>query len=413
MDNRYDIQDWNYNLLDDIVSEHNTPLYITDVNRILDNLSRLSKNFNENTDILYAMKANSSYSILNTITKNIDGVECGSIGEIKRCLKAVDTPTTIHYTMTNQSDENIKEFVKILNMESKHDYVANLNDIHTLERLTSYGYQGDICIRVNPGIGVGHHEKVATGKDIKFGILEEDLDRAIEKVKNSKCSLVGIHAHSGSGVLQDDIDKYIKAVEKIMKMVEKKDTIDFVDIGGGLGVPYKPTDKPLDLEEVSDRIYNLRDKIIPEKKLKIEPGRYIVADASILLTKVNTIKETPNVNVVGVDSGMTTLIRPAMYDSYHPADILTEEKREKVKTTLAGPICESSDVFFVEREFPKCKKDDIIMIGNVGAYGYDMASVFHSQPRPKTIIIKDEQIKTERERETIEDLTKLETQKNF
>lgn len=409
---RYDIQDWDYDLLKNIVSEHGTPLYVTDINRVLNNIKRLSENFNKDTGFLYAMKANSSKSVLKHVIPEIDGVECGSIGEIKRVVDAVENTTTIHYTMTNQSDKNLKEFIKIINNKNNHNYIANLNDIGTLDRLISFGYEGDICIRINPGIGVGHHEKVATGKDVKFGILQDDIDEAVKNVKESKCSLVGIHAHSGSGVLQEDIDDYIKAIKKIMSIAENLD-VNFVDIGGGLGVPYKPEDKPLNLEEVSKRIYNLKEKIIPNKQLKLEPGRFMTADSGILLTKVNTIKKTPKVNIVGVDSGMTTLIRPAMYDSYHPADILTDEEREKVTTTLAGPICESSDVFFVEREFPKCKRKDIVIIGNTGAYGYDMASVFHSQPRPKTIILKENKTKIERKRETIKEITKLETGKTF
>lgn len=418
------VSDWDSTYLNQIAEKHGTPLYVTDVERVEENYTRLREAFGRDTNIFYAMKANASQSVLKTLLPYVDGFECGSIGEVERALYALEgsqEETTIQYTTTNQKTESLQLFTELMDEYPENRYIVTLNDIRTAYRLIGNGYTGDICLRINPGIGVGHHDKVKTGKDAKFGILPEDIDNAVTVIEESPATLVGIHAHAGSGILEDDKEQYLEMVNNILSFaadvnsqLASDSTLEFVDIGGGIGVPYHPSDTPLDVEEIAEEIKTKKYDYINSATLQIEPGRYLVADASVLLTQVTTTKQAEETTIVGVDSGMTTLIRPALYDAYHPATVVTDEERKERQTTLAGPICESSDVFFTERDFPTCTENDIIVIGNTGAYGYEMASVFHSQPRPKTLITDGEtQTKIERKRETIEDICQHETGATF
>lgn len=417
------VDDWDSNYLTQMAAKHKTPLYITDVSRISDNYARLRDAFGGETDIFYAMKANASQSVLKTLIPQIDGVECGSIGEVQRVIYALEdlqTSTTIQYTTTNQKTESLQLFTELMEEYPDNRYIVTLNDMKTAYRLIGNGYRGDICLRINPGIGVGHHEKVKTGKDAKFGILPEDIENAVTVITESPATLVGIHAHAGSGILEDDRQEYLEMVETILSFASDvsqqlpNSSLEFVDIGGGIGVPYHPSDSPLNIEKIAEEIKSKKSNIISDATLRIEPGRYIVADSTVLLTQVTTTKQADETTIVGVDAGMTTLIRPALYDAYHPATVVTDEQRPTRKTTLAGPICESSDVFFTDRQFQACTEEDIIAIGNAGAYGYEMASVFHSQPRPKTLVTNGEnRTKVERTRETIEDICQHETGATF
>jgi diaminopimelate decarboxylase len=219
--------------------------------------------------------------------------------------------------------------------------------------------------------------------------------------------------HIGSGIL--DPEPYVLAVEKLLKIAKRVHDemgidFEFIDIGGGLGVPYKPEDQGLDLTAFSNKVVSLFKGKVKEYGLGkpflfVEPGRYIVCDASILLTTVNTVKVTPARKFVGVDAGFNTLIRPTMYGSYHP--ILVANKlnvADKETYDVAGPICESGDLLAKGRQLPEIAEGDLLAVLNTGAYGYSMSSQYNSRPRSAEVMICGGKPVVVREREQLKDL---------
>ena len=257
---------------------------------------------------------------------------------------------------------------------------------------------------MNPGVGAGHHEKVSTGANAKFGV---PYDRAAELVADARgdFEVVGIHAHAGSGISGDDLSAHRELVRRMGELAREVGDIEFVDVGGGFGVPYREDDPPLDLGSVADATRAARGDV--DAQLADEPGRYVVADASVLLTRVNTVKAAGEETVVGVDAGMTTLLRPAMYDAYHAIRNL-DGGGEETPVTVAGPICESADVFCEGRPLAAPERDDLLAIGNAGAYGYEMSSTYNSRPRPAEVVLDGDGVRVARRRETLSDLVTLE-----
>jgi Diaminopimelate decarboxylase len=206
--------------------------------------------------------------------------------------------------------------------------------------------------------------------------------------------------------LTDDLEDHCKAIERVGEMARRVGSLEFVDIGGGFGVPYHEDEPPLDLETTAAMVRDAIGEI--DAQLKLEPGRYIVADAGLILTEVNTIKETPSATVVGVDASLATLIRPAMFGSYHPMRNVTGPDREAEPVTVGGPVCTSADVFATDRPIARPEREDVLAIGNAGSYGYELASQFHSQPRPAEVALEDGQARVVRRRETLDDVTRVE-----
>ncbi len=273
--------------------------------------------------------------------------------------------------------------------------------------------QKSLSVRVNPEVGAGHHEHCITaGKQSKFGIWEQDVPAVYSTAKKAGVERFGIHMHIGSGILEPQ--PFLQALEKLLltaKKVHEQVDIDleFIDVGGGIGVPYKPEDKQLDLQVLSDKMLALfKTRLgqygLGEPFLHVEPGRYLVADASILLTSVNTVKKTPYRKFVGVDAGFNTLVRPAMYGSYHPVIVANKlDATEEEEYTVAGPICESGDLLATERRLPQVKEGDLIAILNAGAYGFSMSSQYNARPRAAEVMVKEGKFKLVREREQLED----------
>ena len=220
--------------------------------------------------------------------------------------------------------------------------------------------------------------------------------------------LVGIHAHMGSGVLHEDLDDHCRAVAKVADLARDvgDEALEFVDFGGGFGVPYHENEEPLDVSTVGERVRDAVGDLAAQ--VKLEPGRYVVADAEVILTEVNTVKETPETTVVGVDASLATLIRPAMFDSYHPIVNVSSPEREAEPVSIGGPCCTSADVFCTDRPVPRPEREDLLAVGNAGAYGYELANQFHSQPRPAEVALSAGESRVVRRRETVADVTRVE-----
>lgn len=395
------LADWPADRLRALAADHGTPLYVLDLERVRENYARLSQAFPD-ADIQYAAKANTSSAVLRTLREAGTGVECASAGEVSRALAAGFDPARVHYTAVNPPAEDLDYVVE----QDGITITAGARD--TLDRLRDRGFDGRLCLRVNPGVGAGHHEHVATGADAKFGVPLGNAADVLAAAADS-FDVVGVHAHVGSGVSGDDLDAHRSLVRTMGDLARDAPVdLEFVDVGGGLGVPYQPSEPPLDLDEVAAETRNSLGDL--DAQLVIEPGRYLVADAGVLLTRVNTVKRTPDTTVVGVDAGMTTLLRPALYDAYHQLRNVAVDAADRSQdaVTVAGPVCESADVFGENRSLPSPEREDVLAVGNAGAYGYEMASQYNSRPRPATVVVDGDKATIARERETVADVTRLE-----
>jgi diaminopimelate decarboxylase len=393
--------DWDHDRLQSLAAEHGTPLYVTDTDRVRANYRRFAAAFPD-AHVMYAAKAHTGQAVLETLLDVGADIECAARGELERAVEAGADPNALRYTAVNPPARDLNYAVELAADHPGLTITAGAED--TFDRLAERGYDGRVAMRVNPGIGTGHHEKVATGGDAKFGIPATRVTEVADAVRE-RFNLVGVHAHVGSGVLQADLDDHCRAIARIADLGRAVGDIEFLDIGGGFGVPYREDVPPLDMARVGERVREAVGEI--DARLELEPGRYVVTDASLILTRVNTVKEAAS-TVVGVDASLATLVRPAMFDSYHPIRNVTAPDRDPHPVSVGGPCCTSADVFCTGRPIARPERGDLLAIGNAGAYGYELASQFHSQPRPAEVAIDGTESWVARRRETMADVTRVE-----
>jgi diaminopimelate decarboxylase len=399
----------------DIATQYGTPLYITNEQMIRKRYRMLKELLDaeyKSNQIHYAVKANSNLAILKILKSEGSGFDCTSQGEMYACLKAGIAPENILYT-GNMFTNN--DFVFAIG----NNVTVNLDSVSQLPRLTNVheklGIRKQlISFRINPEFGAGHHAHTITaGKDIKFGILENQVLEAYQSAKNAGFKQFGIHQHIGSGIIDaNDFEKaaanYISIVKNIASSLNIK--FEFVDFGGGLGIPYKPEQEPLDLGIYKELVIEpfkevVETGIIGTPVFKIEPGRYLSAESTIILTQINTIKNNGFKLFAGIDAGFNTLIRPTMYGSYHHIELCNKKgKEDALEYDIAGPICESGDILGKNRILPKLEEGDILAILDAGAYGFAMASSYNSRPRPAELLINNKSIFEIRKAETLDHL---------
>jgi diaminopimelate decarboxylase len=393
-----------------LAEKYDTPLYLLSEKRIRDNYNRLHNALISNYKhlrVYYAAKANTNLTVLRVLQSEGAYLDAVSPGEVFMGLSSGYTPDRILFTGTSVRNDELK-FLSGANI------TVNVDSQSELDRLLKIAVPPVVSVRVNPEIGAGHHSHCITaGPESKFGLMEEDALKAYVTAKRARVERFGIHMHIGSGIL--DLEPYSLAVEKLLNIAKRvHDEVgiefEFIDIGGGFGVPYNPEDKDLDLAEFSNKIVSpFKNKVkeygLGKPFLCVEPGRYLVCDASILLTTVNTLKITPSKKFVGVDAGFNTLVRPTMYDSYHPILVANKVAQSDKETyDVVGPICESGDSLAKERQLPKVEEDDLLAVLNAGAYGFSMSSQYNSRPRAAEVMIRQGKDVLVRKREELGDL---------
>ncbi len=394
----------------ELAEKYDTPLYVLSEKRIRDNYNRLNNALISNYKhlrIYYAAKANSNLTVFKILQSEGAYLDTVSPGEVFMGLSSGFTPDRILFTGTSVRDDELK-FLADANI------TVNVDSQSELDRLLKIAVPPVVSVRVNPEIGAGHHSHCITaGSESKFGLWEEETIQAYAIAKRARVERFGIHMHIGSGIL--DIDPYSLAIEKLLSIAKRvHDEVgiefEFIDIGGGLGIPYNPEDKDLDLTEFSNKIVvpfkaKLKEYGLGKPFLCVEPGRYLVCDASILLTSVNTVKKTPTKKFVGVDAGFNTLVRPTMYGSYHPILVANKlSKADKEFYDVVGPICESGDILAKDRQLPQVEEGDLLAVLNAGAYGFSMSSQYNSRPRAAEVMIRQGKDVLVRKREELSDL---------
>ena len=388
----------------DIANKYGTPVYVTDEQIVRENYRNIYNAFAQYmpTEVHYACKANTNLAILSILNQEGSHIDAVSIGEVLTCLKAGFPAERIMYTGVNVSDEELAQVVQTgcrINLDSRSE----------LERLAKITTDIPISFRITPGVASGHSEKVMTGgKGSKFGIPMNQVIDTYARAKDLGFDIKGIHAHTGSGGLSTDpftdvVDVLCETVNRIEEEVNIK--LEFLDFGGGIGVPYKPYDPEADLNELAIMITETIQEETDIQTVALEPGRFIVCDSTVLLTRCVDIKEAGMKKFVGVDAGFNTLIRPAMYDSYHYVAVANKFNKAGVaKYEIVGPICESGDYIAHDRALPEMEEGDIIAVYCGGAYGFSMSSNYNSRPRCAEVLVNDGEAELIREREDFEDL---------
>ncbi|TKS58997.1 MAG: diaminopimelate decarboxylase [Nitrospira sp.] len=360
--------------------------------------------------IAFAMKSNSNLAILRVMANEGSGVDIVSGGELFRALKAGVPVSKIVFAGVGKTPDEIRDALKadilMFNVESP----AELHAIN--EVAASVGKKARVALRINPDIDPKTHPYISTGlKKSKFGIA---ADRAVEEFtlasSLSYIEVVGVHAHIGSQLT--DVSPFIEALKKVVKLIAALKgqgiNIHYLNIGGGLGITYSDEKPPLP-QDLSNAILPLVQDL--QLTLVMEPGRVIVGNAGILVTKALYLKEGEAKSFVIVDAAMNDLIRPSLYGAYHEIRPLDEEAghRAKHQVDIVGPVCESGDFLAKDRLLAAVKPGELMAVMSAGAYGFVMASNYNSRPRVPEALIKGGEIHVIRTRETYDDLVKGET----
>jgi diaminopimelate decarboxylase len=392
----------------DLAARLGTPLYIYSARTLRRHYRVLSEAF-KGTDhlICFAMKALSNLSILKLFGDLGAGFDIVSVGELMRCLRAGADPGKIVFSGVGKTDEELEAALKakilMINVESRPE-------LHRVSAVAQrIGLQAPVSLRVNPDLDPGTHPHISTGhRDSKFGIPLSQVDEYYAEARSLKnLELAGLSTHIGSQITETA--PFAEAGEKVAKIVNglRADGIalKYLDLGGGLGIPYQE-EPPSPAQYSAALLGPLRNIGL---KIIIEPGRVLVGNAGILVTKVLYVKETDVKRFIVVDGAMNDLIRPVLYEAYH--DIVPVARRasaERQTADVVGPVCESGDFFARERDLPALDSGDLIAVMSAGAYGFVMASNYNSRPRAAEVLVNGAEAHVIRDRDTFEDIIRNE-----
>lgn len=395
--------------LPDIARREGTPSYVYSRSAILDRFQAYERAFGDVPHkVCYAVKANSNLAILKLLSDAGAGFDIVSGGELFRALKAGADPATIIFSGVGKTAQEIdyalEHQIKSFNCESEPELA--LIDSLAARR----GVQARVAVRVNPDVDAATHPYISTGlRKHKFGIDIADAEAVYQHARAlPNLLLEGVSCHIGSQIT--DITPMLEVFEKMVALVERLRArglpIRSLDLGGGLGVAYKPGDQA---PSICEYIHAMcRRTSGHHLEIVIEPGRSIVADAGVLLTRVLYRKSNGDREFVIVDAAMNDLIRPALYHSHHEIIPLRQTNGSKITADVVGPVCESGDFLARGRELPNVFPGDLLAVCTAGAYGFVAASNYNSRPRPPEILVEGDQYRVIRKRETYDDLVRPE-----
>jgi diaminopimelate decarboxylase len=388
----------------ELAETYGTPLYIYSCNTLLRHFRAYVNAFNGYPHIIcFAVKANSNTAILRLFAKNGGGADIVSGGELYVALKAGIPAKKIVYAGVGKTEDEIKFALRskilMFNVESE-------NELRKIDRIAGeMKTNASVALRINPDIDPETHPYIATGlKKHKFGIpIEEALEyyKLASRLENIK--VIGIHKHIGSQITK--VSPFVDALKRVLLLIDKLSVqgvdVQYLDIGGGLGISYRDEEPPVPKDLARNLIPLLKGRRLT---LIIEPGRSIAGNAGILVTKTLYLKNSKEKEFIIVDAGMNDLIRPALYNAYHRILPVLRKKRNTIICDVVGPICESSDFLAKERELKTVKQGEYLAVMTAGAYGFSMSSNYNSRPRVAEVIVKGKEHFLIRKRETFSDL---------
>ncbi len=390
-----------------LAKKYGTPLYVYDFNHITNQFNQLKEAFKARKSLVcYAVKANSNLSVLKHLKELGAGCDCVSIGEVKRALYVGVAKYKIIFSGVGKRDDEIKialqKDILMINLESEEE----MGRVELIAK--ELGLKARISIRVNPNIDAKTHPYISTGlHDNKFGVDIDSAKRMYIKAKNSNhLEPIGIHSHIGSQITE--LEPFRAAARVVSDLVRNLKSLNidikFFDVGGGVGIQYKD-EKTLDLYDYSQAIFENLTGL--DVTLTCEPGRFLVGNSGVFLTKVLYEKNNGKKRFIIVDGAMNDLGRPSLYGAYHKIEVIGRNE-DLSKADVVGPVCESTDFFAKDRVLPLTKHDDLLLIKSAGAYGFTMSSNYNTRARVAEVAIKDGQDKLIRERDCFEDMIKEE-----
>ncbi|MBS3824838.1 MAG: bifunctional aspartate kinase/diaminopimelate decarboxylase [Wenzhouxiangellaceae bacterium] len=332
--------------------------------------------------VLYSMKANPHADILRTACANGLGIECVSLAEARHALASVDGLRPADLLFTPNFGPRA-EYIEALEMGLQ----VTIDNPWILEHWGADFAGQSVFLRLDPGSGLGHHKMVRTaGSNAKFGVPLGELERVAKLARAHDVSITGLHAHTGSGIMHPD--NWHRTLETLGEAARELPDVEVIDLGGGLGVPDRETDLPLDLAALEAGIAGLKTRLVRPVKIWLEPGRFLVSQAGVLVARVTQVKGKGDMRYVGIATGMNSLIRPALYGAWHEIVNLTrlDQPGDQVYNVV-GPICETGDILGLDRLLPECREGDLILIANTGAYGAAMASRYNLRDPAEELVL--------------------------
>ena len=386
--------------LNNLVKKNKTPFYLYSENQIINNYLKFIKNFKKTSPIVcFAAKSNSNIAILKVLGKLGAGADVVSGGELLKALKAGIKANKIVFSGVGKTEEELKiainKKILLINCESESEAKLINKIAKELKKKVSIGF------RLNPNIDAKTHKNISTGKaENKFGLSIKSFKSFVKTFslyKNIKLDALSVHI--GSQILTDTpYKKTLNVMSKLIKELELK--LKFVDLGGGFGINYSGKDKPINFNKYSTLVYNFSKKL--NCKIIFEPGRSIVGDAGILLSKIQYIKKGAKKNFIILDAGMNDFMRPALYDARHTIIPVSKVKSNiKGLIEFVGPICESTCKFGIYKNYQKIKENDYVAITNVGAYGASLSSNYNTRPLIAEILVNKNKLRYIRKKQNL------------
>lgn len=385
----------------ELANTYGSPLYVYNAEKIREQYQRLTRAF-EGTDatFFYACKALTNVSVLKFINAIGCNIDCSSSNEVKLAVHAGFSPERILYTSNNISFEELEE-VAFYRVNINIDSISNLRKFGE-----KFGATYPVGVRLRPNIMAGGNLKISTGHDAsKFGVPLEHIDEVLKVVDETGIIIRGLHIHTGSDI--KDVDVFVKGVGLLYNLSEKFPKLEFLDLGGGFKVKYKPDDHETDVELLGKKLgesLHAYEKASGKKlKLWFEPGKFLVSEAGYFISTVNVIKETPAVTFAGLNTGLNHLIRPMFYDAWHTIVNISNTEGAIKKYTITGNICET-DTFATNREVNEIREGDYLIFKNAGAYCFEMSSNYNSRYKPAEVLVENGKARLIRKADVFEDL---------
>jgi diaminopimelate decarboxylase len=387
----------------DIAKKYGTPTYCYSYARLKKNINNFQKNFRSFSPLIcFAVKSNTNVNLIREIKKFGLGADVVSKGELMMALKAGVSPKKIVFSGVGKTSEEINFAVEkkilLINAESE----SEIREIDRIAKIKKRKVK--IGIRLNPNTDAKTLSQISTGKkENKFGVNEKIFFKLVNFCKSSKnIDLKCLSVHIGSQILDyKPYEKMLRVIDRIINKINHK--FEFIDLGGGMGISYKYEDKKLNYSKYSEIIKKFLKK--HKSKIIFEPGRSIIGDTGILVSKIIYIKKNNLKNFIILDAAMNDLMRPALYGAHHKILPSTKSKKKSNKTyEFVGPICESTDKFNTLKNFQELKEKDLIAICDVGAYGMSLSSNYNVRLKPSEILIKGSKIKIIRKKQKYKDL---------
>ena len=386
-----------------LAKKYSTPIYCYSFNKIKDNVKEFKTSFKKiNPIICFSVKSNSNKQILKEIGKLQLGADVVSLGELMKALNSGIKPNKIVFSGVGKTSKEISYAIEkkilLINAESK-------SEILEIEKIAKFKKKKvNIGIRLNPNTDPGTLSQISTGKkENKFGVSEKTFLNLVKYLKKSKyLNLKCLSVHIGSQILTNKpYEKMLKVLDRIIK--KSNFHFEYIDLGGGMGIDYKNENRKLNLKKYSLEIKKFKDK--HNSKIIFEPGRSIIGNTGILISKIIYIKDGYKKNFIIIDAAMNDLIRPALYNVEHR---IIPAKKNRLKSNKAyefvGPICESTDRFLTVNKFQKLKEKDLIIICDVGAYGMSLSSNYNLRPKPIELLIKNSRVQIINKRQSLKEL---------